>query len=364
MKFTCTTEHLKDAVLTVERFTGRHVTIPTLSHILISVREKKIFLSATNLEVAIEYAIPGKVHKTGSVTTPAKSITQILQFLPDETITLEAEKHELTLHTPSSEVTIFGLNPSEFPKLPDITPEHTFQVLGGQMTGALGRVVLAAAHTDIKPVLAGIFMAAHPGAIVFVATDSFRLAEHTLANQEGIRTSVECIMPARVAQELIRIVPADAELEVRVGEHQVLFSWGEQRILSRLIDGSYPPYRTIIPPAYETTLVVAREELEKKIRLAAVFSSRLNDVTLRFTPSELEITTSNAEAGGTSARVAVKGRGKSGSAMFNHRYLSDGVDAAGGEHVTLNLNGSSGATLIQNPTDSAYRYLVMPIRSV
>ncbi len=364
MKFTCTTAHLKDAVLTAERFTGRHVTLPTLSHILITVRDKKISVSATNLEVGIEYTIPGKVYKTGSATTPAKSIAQILQSLSDETITLEAEKQQLVIHTPSSDVTIFGLNPSEFPKLPDIKSDHSFLMAGNQMVEALGRVVLAAAASDVKPMLAGIFMAANPGTVVLAATDSFRLAEHTLANQDGVQTSVECIIPARVAQELIRSVPPDAELIVQVGEHQALFGWNENRILSRLIDGTYPPYRTIIPPAYETRLVVAREEFEKKIRLAAVFSSRLNDVSIRFTPSELEITTANAETGGTSARIAVQGRGKSGTAMFNYRYLLDGVGAAGGEHVTLNLNGISGATMIQNPSDSAYRYLVMPIRSV
>ncbi len=364
MKFTCTTEHFKNAVLAVERFTGRHVTLPVLAHILITAREKKISLHATNLEVGIEYAIPGKVHKTGSVTAPAKFIGQILQSLSDETITLEAEKQQLTLRTPSSDITVFGLNPAEFPTLPDIKPEHSFRVLGVQIVTALRHVVLAAAGTDVKPVLGGIFIAANPGTLVLAATDSFRLAEHTLARQEGIPTSVEFIIPARVAQELLRGVPPEAELEVRVGEHQVLFAWGENRIVSRLIDGAYPPYRTIIPKAYETTLVVGREELERKIRLAAVFSSRLNDVSLRFTPSELEVITSNAETGGTHGRIAVKGRGKSGTAIFNHRYLLDGVDAAGGEHVTLNLNGISGAAMIQNPGDQDYFYLLMPIRSV
>lgn len=364
MKFTCTTEYFKNAITAVERFTGRHVTLPILSHIFITAQNKKIFLRATNLEVGIEYSIPGKVYKNGTVTAPAKSIGQIIQSLSDDTITLEADKQQLILHTPSSDVTVFGLNPSDFPTLPDIKPDHSFRVAGNHITEAIQHVVLAAASTDVKPVLGGIFVAASPGALTLAATDSFRLAERTLANQEGVQTSVEFIIPARVAQELLRSVPAEAELEIRVGEHQALFAWGENRIISRLIDGSYPPYRTIIPKTYETTLVVGREELERKIRLAAVFSSRLNDVTLRFTPSELEVMTSNAETGGTQGRIAVKGRGKSGTAIFNHRYLLDGVDAAGGEHVTLNLNGISGATMIQNPGDQDYLYLVMPIRSV
>lgn len=365
MKITCTTAHLKDTILTAERFTGRHITLPILSHLLFTVKEKKILVTATNLETGIECAVVGKVQKTGVVTAPARYLSQILQTLPNETITVEARQHQLTLHTPSSDITILGLNPSDFPTIPVIKKEYSFSVPTQHLTETLHRVLPAAAATDFKPELAGVFVAAHPGSITFAATDSFRLAEKVISTSGGAAdaSGSEFIVPARTMHEVARTVPPEGEAEIHVGEHQVVVEWNDSRIISRLVDGTYPPYKNIIPKSYESTLVVDREELLEKVRLAAVFTSRLNDVTLQYSPIELEVATTNTEAGGTTSRVSARGRGASGSAVFNYRYLLDGVEAAGGEQVVLNLNGVAGAAMIQNPRDASFLYLLMPIRS-
>lgn len=366
MKITCTSENLKTAVLAVERFTGRHVTLPILSHILCRADEKNITLIATNLEIGIEYYLNGKVHKPGLVTLPAKALSQILSSSEDETVTIESKQHQVSLHTSSTDATLLGLGASDFPNLPTIKPEHTLTLPTADLVAALGRVIPAAATSDLKPELSGVLIAANGKTLSFAATDSFRLAEYTLTGVEGIGERFECIVPLRTAQEIVRTLSAADAGEVRmtVGEHQVVFAAGPARILSRLVDGAYPPYQTIIPKSYETALSVSRGDLQKRIRLAAVFSSRLNDVTFRFSPTELEVSTANAETGSTTTRLPAKGRGASGSAAFNFRYLADGLEAAGGEQVLLNLNGVSGPAMIQNPADASFFYLVMPIRSV
>ena len=364
MKVICATKYLREAILTAERFTSRHITLPILSHILLKTDERGISLTATNLEIGVEYLLPGKIQKPGVVTAPAKLLSQLIQSLPDETVTLEAKGQQLTLHSASNDATILGLNPSEFPTLPEIKTEHSFVVPAARISGALRRVVLAAATSATKTELTGIFFSASPHGSVIAGTDTFRLAEYTAQNLEGVADTFECIVPSRAIHELLRTVPDDADLHVAVGERQIVFSWNETRILSRLIDGAYPPYRRIIPGAYETTLVVSRDELLRAVRLASVFASRLNDVTLRFSPTELAIETANTESGGTTSRLEAKGKGAAGSVMFNHRYLSDGVEAAGGEETRLSMNGISGPALIQNPTDAAFLYLLMPIRTV
>lgn len=352
--------------MTAERFTGRHITLPILSHLLFKVDDRKISIMATNLEIGIEYTFPGKVQKAGIITTPAKPLAQLLQSVKDEHITLEAKQHQLLLHTTSSDITLLGLNPADFPTLPAIKKEHSCVIPVIDFTSALQQVLPAAATSNLKPELSGVFFAAHPGTLTLAATDSFRLSEKTINQCKGIKEPMECIVPARVLQEVLRTIPTgnNNEVEVGVGEHQVIFEWNNIRILSRLIDGAYPPYKNIIPKSYETTLAVNREDLLQKIRLAAVFSSRLNDVAIRFSLTELEVATANTETGSTTARLPAKGRGAAGSSVFNYRYLLDGVEAADGENVVLNINGVSGPTLIQNPSDSSYLYLLMPIRSV
>lgn len=365
MKITCTVEHLKNAVSIAERFTGRHVTIPIISHILISVKEKKISISATNLETGIEYTLPGKIQKTGVITTPAKQLTQILQSLPiHENITLEANQQKVTLHTSKSDITLLSLNANDFPTLPTIKQEHSFTVASHVITAGLEQVIAAVATTDLKPELAGVLISANPGALTLTATDSFRLAEKTLQKLDGVHDTSVCIVPTKTIQELLRTVAADGELDVNVGEQQIIFSWNGTRILSRLIDGTYPPYKNVLPKTYETSIAVNRDELLRNIHLAAVFSSRLNDVTIRYSATELEVSTTNAETGGATSHLDVKGRGASGMVVFNYRYLIDGLSAVSGDDVILNLNGVSGPALIQNPNDPSYLYLLMPIRSV
>lgn len=365
MKIICTVENIRTAVAATERFTGRHVTIPIISHILFIVKEKKISLNATNLETGIEYTIPGKIQKPGAVTTSAKQFSQILQSLAnEENITLEATHQKLILTTSQSDITLLSLNPEDFPTLPAIKKEHSFRVGTSQLSAALSQVLPAVAATDLKPELAGVLITTSPGTIVLTATDSFRLSEKTITNADGVEDTTNCIVPSRTLNELFRILPEDAELEVNVGEHQIVFSWNGKRILSRLIDGAYPPYKNLLPKAYETTLVVHRDELLRNIHLASVFASRLNDVTLRYSPTGLEVTTTNTETGNATSRLDARGRGASGTVVFNYRYLLDGLTSTGASDIILNLNGVSGPALIQSPGDNSFLYLLMPIRSV
>ena len=366
MKITCTIDNVRAAIATVERFTSKHITLPILSHFLCKADEKRIMFTATNLEVGIEQRIVGKVQKPGVVAIPAKPMAQLLTSLSGETLTIEAKQHHTILHTPNTHITLLGLNPNDFPTLPTIKREHSFTLPLPRFISALERVLPAAATSDLKPELAGVFLSVQPTTLTLAATDSFRLAEERISDGVISSGAVECIIPFRTAQEVVRSLSQSRgeEVSIILGERQAVFEWDDARILSRLVDGTYPPYQAIIPTSFETTILVPRGELAAKIRLAAVFSSRLNDVTLQFSPTELEVSTTNTETGSTSARLSVKGRGSSGTAMFNYRYLADGLEVAGGESVVLNINGTSGPTLVQNPSDASFRYLVMPIRSV
>ena len=364
MKITCATEYIREAVITTERFTGRHITLPILSYILFDTKDKKLSLHGTNLETGIEYTIPGKVQRLGTAAAPAKHLSQILQSIHDDTITIEAKQHQLTLSTTSSEVTIIGLNPSDFPTLPVIQGEYTFRVSGAHLREALGQVLPAVATSDLKPELAGVFIAVAPGTITFTATDSFRLAEKVLEHPEGAADTTSFIVPSRTIHEVLRSLPETETVMVTIGEHQVVFEWAGIRILSRLIDGTYPPYQNLFPKTYETSITVEREAFLQKIRLAAVFSSRLNDVTLKLSSQGLEVSTANTETGTTTSRLPAKVHGQPNTVVFNYRYLLDGVETVEGREVLLNANGAAGPTLIQGPSDSSYRYLLMPIRSV
>lgn len=364
MKVICTVENLKTVISAAERFTGKHITLPILSYLLLSADNGRILISATNLEMGIKCEIAGKIQKPGVAAIPAKALSQILQTIKDDNITLDSKQNQLLLHTQSTDMTLIGLNPDDFPKIPEIKKDNQLNLNGVDLAFALQQIITSVATSDLKPELSGVLFTVSPGVLTMTATDSYRLAEKVLTQGNGAKEKIECIIPARAIHEVIRAASGgEGDIKISSGERQIVFEWSGATIISRLIDGNFPPYKNLIPKTYEATVVVNRDDLLRKVRLASVFSTRLNDVTLQFSPNQLEVATTNSETGQIISRLAAKTKGPPGSVMFNYRYLLDGLEAVGGENAVLNLNGSSGPALIQNAEDASFLYLIMPIRS-
>ncbi len=364
MKVTCTIEHLREAILTAERFTGKQVTLPILSYILIRADGKNISLTATNLEFGIEVITPGKIMKSGRAAVPVKQISQALQLLKEGVITLEESSNTLFLYTPDSEISIQNLNVEDFPSLPTIAKEKTFSFPPEPFQQALALALRAVSSSDFKPELSGVYVSFSGDTITLAGTDSYRLAEKLISTPEGLEGQHECILPPRTSHELLRILPEAGPITLSVGENQVIFEWPGVKMISRLIDGTYPPYQNVIPRAFEATLTLKREDFVSKIRLASVFASRLNDVTLAYSTGGVEVSTVHPELGRTTSRLSSSVKGRPGSVIFNFKYLLDGLESIAGDQVTLSISSPAGPALLTDPQDTSFRYLLMPIRPV
>lgn len=363
MKIVVTKNNIREGLQLAERFTGKNLTLPILGNILFEAGDNQARLAATNLEMGVEISIPCKVIKDGAVTIPGKIINTLIQTLDEETVTIEEKDSILLVKTDSSYFSIQGLPPKDFPILPKIKKEHEFTISSQEFRKGLTQVVPSAAVSDFKPELASIFIKKDAKALVMAATDSFRLAEKSIPSSSASDTC-SFILPVRTAQELIRILQDEGELTIREGENQALFVSGNIRVVSRLVDGVYPDYQTIIPRDFGNHIVALREDLVRKIRAASIMSSKLNDIVVNFGQDEFSFETFNTELGKSKIQFSAKTKGKSGKVSFNFRYLLDGVEAVLGEEAILSLNGDSAPALIQDPADSSFRYVVMPIRNV
>lgn len=364
MKLISTRNNLRNAFQTAERFTGKNMSLPILSHIFFEAGENKARCVATNLEMGVEFTVPCKVVKSGSLTLPAKLVNTVIQSLDEETITMEVKDSILSIRTDSSTFSIQGIAPNDFPTLPKIKKEAEFSFVPGELKRALIQVVPALATSDFKPELTGVFVKKDAKKLTLAATDSFRLAEKTLAlpsSPEG----VSMIIPGRACHELLRIIPDGIEAgTILYGENQMVCEFPNTLILARLIDGAYPDYETIIPKTFETALAAGREEFVRKIKAASAVASKLNDISICFSPGETYIEATNAEVGKSRIQLGAKVKGKEGKVSFNFRYLLDGLEALGGEEVMLSLGGDQLPALLSDPSDPSFRYILMPIRSV
>ena len=197
--------------------------------------------------------------------------------------------------------------------------------------------------------------------MVLASTDSYRLAECVVPT-EGEESPVERIVPWRTLQEVVRCLGSDA-VTIRFSDSQVSFESGEATIVSRLIEGQYPNYQPIIPTTSVAECTVESGALSRLVKQASLFCKPgVNDVRLTVEEGRVVVAASNSAVGEHSGSVEVASSGQRCGALFNYRYLLEGVAAIASPSVKISLTGELTPALVQSSEPSSYRYVVMPIQ--
>ena len=366
MKFSCLTSHLNRALSFAERFAGKNITLPILGNVMLEADAAGFVIIATNLEYAIEIRVPGDVIKQGRVTVPARVLSSLVAAIREEKVDLEVKQGNLSISSDMRQSRVNGMPPDDFPLIPKVKKTASFFVQADLLSRSLGRAASAISSSDFKPELGGAFFKAHNSTLVVAATDTFRLAEETVAITKGPVSALSCIVPQRTVQETSRIFGEyqDEAVEISVGENQMLARAGPVRITSRLIEGAFPEYRAIIPAQFGTSAFIAREEFLSAVRSSGIFVSKLQEVTLHFSRGNVEIASANPEVGEYRTKIKENFSGTDARISFNYRYLLDGIQALDEDEMFFGCSDSSAPALMRNKSHSAFSYVVMPIRLV
>ena len=201
-----------------------------------------------------------------------------------------------------------------------------------------------------------------------VATDSFRLAEKTLFKNQYHTTfeqGLKIIIPLKTIQEVVRIFNDPDTLQIITDGSQILFRTEEVELISRLIDGEYPDYQTIIPKSIESEVILGRDQFINALKLASSFSGKINDVKIRIHNDKkaIEVYAANQNLGETEYLIPIKLKsGNFSEIIFNWRYLLDGLRTIGTSEVSFGLNGGAKPSVIKPIDDQSYLYILMPIK--
>ncbi|MDA8432803.1 MAG: DNA polymerase III subunit beta, partial [Nitrospiraceae bacterium] len=227
------------------------------------------------------------------------------------------------------------------------------------------KTVYAAGESDTRYTLNGLLFHFIPGAkATVVGTDGHRLALVKRDIDGAIKEERKVIVPRKAATELRKLLEKSGEsVRMTLGKNHVLFGLGEIQFLTRLIEGTYPNYDQVIPPANEKKVTVERESFAKTLRRVAIMSrERSNAVKVDLTGGLISITSSNPDLGEARDEVAVDYTGEEVSLGFNAKYLIDILDAMAAEKVVLELQAPLSPVLIREETDVDYRCVIMPMR--
>jgi DNA polymerase III subunit beta len=369
VRLSLTQENLARALGSVGRVVSSRTSLPVLSNVLLVTDGNRLRLSATNLEIGINYWIGSKVEEQGSLTVPARLFAEFVSSLPHGNIELSATEAVLTVKSPHYESKINGIVADEFPLIPTLTSEPALTLDAGVLREALAQVVVAASADEARPVLAGVYLYTEDKTLYIVATDSYRLAEKKLELEAAPPTPIAAIVPAKTMTELVRLLgESEGEAEVYLDEGQVMFKVGDVELVSRLIEGSFPNYRQIIPNKMTSSFDIETAEFARITKVASLFAREsAGSIKLEIrAEGEVKIVTSDSEVGGNTSSAECDVSGDDGEISLNARYLTDALSVMKTPDVRFAISGKLSACVLSPVGDNTkddYLHIVMPLRT-
>lgn len=365
MKLSCLQENLNKGIGVVSRLVAQRGTLEILSHILLATEKGRLKLSATNLEIGINYKIGAKIDSEGSITVPARLFHDFVSQLPTGKIDLELKESTLVSKIGDFESQINGLSAEEFPLIPRIKEDKVFSIKASEFKEAINQVSFSAALDEARPVLAGIFLKVSKGQLILAATDSYRLAEKRVNLAEKNTKEIEVIVPARSMIEFSRILDDGAkEVNVYLDETQAMFETEEVEFTSRLVEGKFPDYEQIIPKEAETKAVFEKGEFFNVIKVVALFSREsAGSVTLNVKSGKIEAVSAGSQFGESRAAANAKIEGKDAEIVFNSKYILDVLNNVSDGSISLEMSGKLNPGVMKKEGDKTYVYVIMPLRA-
>lgn len=370
MKFTALLENIKKNLFFSERALGKSLNLPILSSFLIEAFKNEVRVSATNLEVGVKSSFPAKIEKEGKMVIPAKALIAFLSQINEVKIDFTTDDKKLKLKTENYEAEFQGLDPEEFPIIPEVKDKKVFKIESSFFAKALEQVIVASSRSDFRPELASIFLSFLPiRGLKLAATDTFRLSEKTIGLddfQPLTKEGFSCLLPLKTAEELIKILKEKLEpVEISLDQNQVEFSWKETTLVSRLLEGEFPDYDQIIPRDFESQGLVFHQKLIEALKISGIFASKLNDVKLNFSVKNKKIFLNSSDnfSGKNQSKIDLESaKGNDLEIVFNYRFLLDGLSVIDQkDRLFLGLIPEKPA-LIKNQSDPSFIYILMPLR--
>ena len=344
---------------------GAKSTLPILSNVLIRAEKEKVSVTTTNLDMAIVDFVPIIKATDGAITVPARLMAEFVHNLPfGEKVKLKVDKNKVKISAGKYSSIINGSPADDFPELPEIDEKNAVIYRMGveEFKVGLSEVIIAASGDTTRPALTGVYFNTADGSLYIAATDGYRLAEREFINK--VKSEISAIVPTASLQEVLRSIPEDAnEIEILFDDNQVRFRAGELEITSKLIDGTFPDYRQLIPNNNDIKLEVDRDELNRFVKIAALFARESNRAITCEADAEkgiFSVSSISNEVGENRSEIETKVN-KSGKVKLDSRFLMDALNVLEEDQVKFEFAIGSAPVLLTNLKDKKYRHIIMPL---
>lgn len=364
MNFTCNRELIQKYIINADRVTGKNLSLPILNSVLITTNKNNVIIRSTNLEVGVEFQIEADIKNEGSIALPGALLSNILTSIPDEKeITITAVDGICKIITKNKNITVKGFIPDDFPTIPIILEGETITIQSNIFIQGIKSVIMSAAITDIKPEISSVYIYQTGKSLIFVATDSFRLAEKRI-NYTGSQLSQSIIIPIKNVIEIIKVFEqTQGDIQCKITKNQISLTNENTYITSRVIQGIYPDYEQILPKSHTTEIIVLKQDLINSIKLSTLFSDKFNKIQFIINPLEKKclISTKNSDIGEIESNLTVSMTGDPIEILLNGKHVFDCLNSIDKDSVVMEFNGFNKPTVIRGIGDQTFTYLTMPL---
>lgn len=366
MELTVTQENFARALSTVGRVASSRTQLPILSNILLRTDGTRLLIAATNLEIATTQYIGAKVIKPGSITVPARLISEFVTSLPKESIEIKVVNSNIHLTCGTYKSIINGVIADDFPELPTIdeTNSVNYSINTDEFKQAISQTIITTSNDSTRPVLTGVYWHSHEGFIYLAATDGYRLSERKLV---ATKSEVSAIIPTQTLQEVLRTIGDTTDvIDILFDESQVRFRINEAEVISRLIDGNFPNYRQLIPNSSENTATIDRQEFTRVTKISGLFARESGGsvtVTIDEDKKTISLHSIASELGENTSETQAEVKG-SGSITLNSRYISEALSVFDTPSIEIGFSGKLSPCILKSTdTTTNYYHVIMPLKS-
>jgi DNA polymerase III subunit beta len=342
----------------------RKTTIPVLSHLLLTAREDRLHLAATDLDVSLTSWCEADVKREGGIAVQAKKLMEIIRSLTgEEVLIVQEEPRVLTIRAAKSRFKIHGLSPDDFPTLPTVEDGRRVEIPFADFRRMITKILFAVSAEESRFQLNGALLKLKDGSLEMVATDGHRLAlvEGGLGGN-GSEDSV--LVPRKALQELQRL-EGDGKLLYGRGEHHLSFGLGRRELICRILEGTFPDYERVIAKDNDKKVLFDRRNLVDAVQRAALMTGdRARAVRLQFAPEQMVISAVNSDLGEAVEEVPCDYDGPEFRVGINPDYLTQFLAAVETEKVRLELKDENTQCVgyPQDGPDTRYLCVIMPMR--
>jgi DNA polymerase-3 subunit beta len=360
VKFRCDRDDLSEALQTVQRGVSTRPGIPALTGVLIEAGPDTLTLTTTDLEVSARLTVPVQAQEQGVALVPAKLLADMVKSLPQAPVQFDADQAQAKIECGAFEGTVRLLPAEDFPAWQEPSGT-TVKLEAPRFAEAVTQVARAASRDEARPTLTGVLLEMNREGVTLVATDSYRLSLRELTATAD--SEATALVPERAFAEAGRAAGSmeKGEVEVVLDQSQVTFRVGPLTLTSRLIEGQFPNYRQLLPEGYENRLTVSRQQLLDAVKRVGLMARENTPIRMEFNALGVRLSSSSPDLGDAVEAVEARYEGEDITVAFNPGYLADGLQAAVGESVRLEIKDGLKPGVVRGD-DSEFTYLVMPVR--